>query len=56
MKEFGIIRCIDKLGRLVIPKELRNLYMLNEEAEIIPCEEGLLLRNPKHIIELKEKD
>ena len=54
MKEIGIVRCIDKLGRLVIPKELRDMYNLNYDIEIIPCEEGILLRNPKYTIELVE--
>ena len=30
MKETGIIRKLDELGRVVIPRELRTRYMLEE--------------------------
>lgn len=48
MPEFrmGISRCIDKLGRLCIPVELRSRYEMNINAcvEMIPTEEGIFLR------------
>ena len=34
MKSTGIIRGIDELGRLVIPKELRNKFDLKYKDEI----------------------
>ena len=33
MKETGIIRPVDKLGRIVIPKELRKLMNVENEKD-----------------------
>lgn len=46
MKSTGIVRPIDKLGRVVIPKELRQHYQLDEmsQLEIYTTEEGILLK------------
>lgn len=46
----GIIKDIDKLGRIVIPKEYRDRYCLNEEVEIIATESGILMRNPEYML------
>ena len=46
MKSVGMIREIDKLGRLVIPKEMRDIYHLAEKVEIVATDEGVLIRNP----------
>ena len=54
MKDIGIIRCIDRLGRLVIPKKMRDMYNLTKEVEIIPTEYGIVIRNPKYKVEMKE--
>ena len=43
----GVIKEIDRLGRLVIPKELRERYGLDKEVEIIATEHGVMVRNPK---------
>ena len=55
-KKIGIIREVDNLGRVVIPKEIRKTYGLEKEIEIISTEEGVLLRNPKYNIILVEKE
>ena len=56
-KKVGIIREIDNLGRLVIPKEMRNLFNFEKEVEIVVTEEGVLLRNPKYkLVEVKTLD
>ena len=47
-KNVGIIKEIDKLGRIVIPKELRERFYLSEKVEIIATEFGIVLRNPKY--------
>lgn len=47
-KQIGIIKELDNLGRLVIPKEIRSLYNLEKKVEIVVTEEGILLRNPKY--------
>ncbi len=46
----GINKEIDRLGRIVIPKELRSLYNLTEEVEIVATDEGILIRNPKYVL------
>lgn len=46
MKATGIIRRIDDLGRIVIPKEIRRDLRMGEGCpmEIIPTQEGILLK------------
>lgn len=54
MSEIGIIKEFDKLGRIVIPKELRKRYGICEKVEIVSTEKGVLLRSPEYV--LKKKD
>ncbi|MBR7116493.1 MAG: hypothetical protein IKC87_02160 [Clostridia bacterium] len=44
----GIIRGVDKLGRIVIPKEYRERYKLEKEVEIVATCEGVLVRSARH--------
>ena len=44
----GIIKEVDKLGRIVIPKEYRTRFGLQQDVEIIATEHGILLRNPQY--------
>lgn len=46
----GMIRKIDNLGRVTIPKEYRDFYHMNEQDSIclIDTPDGLLLTNPKY--------
>ena len=44
----GIIKDVDKLGRIVIPKEFSVRYGLETNAEIIATETGILIRNPEY--------
>ena len=46
----GIIKGFDKLGRIVIPKELRDRYSLSDSVEIIATTDGVLLKNPEYIL------
>lgn len=55
MNEFGVIKEFDKLGRLVIPKELRKRYALDGAVEIIATKEGVLIKNPEYCLAKKEK-
>lgn len=46
MKAIGIVRRIDELGRVVIPKEIRRAYGLEEgdPLEIFTSEDGITVR------------
>ena len=53
----GIIKEFDKLGRIVIPKELRDRYGFWDKVEIVATENGVLIQNPKYVLtERNEKD
>ncbi|MBO5010571.1 MAG: hypothetical protein J6D20_07750 [Clostridia bacterium] len=55
-KEIGINKEIDSLGRLVIPKEMRNLFKMESQVELVLKDEGILVRNPKYkLTEIEEK-
>ena len=44
----GIEKEIDSLGRLVIPKKLRERLNLGSKIELVLTPEGLLVRNPEY--------
>ena len=45
MKEIGIVRDFDAVGRIVIPKEIRDrIFGENIKAEIFSTEEGVLIK------------
>lgn len=57
MTKTGIVRRIDDLGRIVIPREIRNKYEIKEGDPLEICldDKGVLLKpckeaNPKEII------
>ncbi len=51
MKELvGITKDIDENGRITMPKDFRELYHLEKEVEIVPTEEGVLIRNPLYAL------
>ena len=53
----GIIRELDNLGRLVIPKEMRTLFKFEKEVEIVVTENGVLLRNPEYkLVKIEKAD
>ncbi len=47
MNKLGIIEEFDKLGRIVIPKELRERYSLKKQIKIVVTKDGVLIRNPR---------
>lgn len=55
MDSVGIIKGFDKLGRIVIPKELRERFLLHESVEIVATSEGVLLKNPEYYLVKKER-
>ena len=56
MAKIGIKRQIDSLGRICIPKEMRELYNLKKTVELIVTEEGVLIRNPEYFLKRIEDD
>ena len=48
MTNIGIVRNVDSLGRVTLPKEYRRLFGLNEndKVEILATDQGILLRVP----------
>ncbi|MBQ2999866.1 MAG: hypothetical protein IJD64_05330 [Clostridia bacterium] len=44
----GIIKEVDKLGRIVIPKDIRARFGLTDRVEILMTEVGIVLRNPEY--------
>lgn len=46
MKATGIVRRVDELGRIVLPKELRRTYGIDEgdALEIFTTDRGIVLR------------
>lgn len=56
MDSVGILKSFDKLGRIVIPKEMRERYSLESEVEVIATKDGVLIRNPKYILVKSEEE
>ena len=54
MKKIGIIKEFDKLGRIVIPKYLRERYAPDGKVEIIPTSDGLLIKSPEYVLTKKK--
>ena len=44
----GVTKEFDNLWRLVIPKEMRELYKFNKEVELVNTPDGVLIRNPEY--------
>ncbi len=43
--KFGVVKAIDSLGRIVLPKELRYFYgiEIKDKLLLIPTEDGILV-------------
>ncbi len=54
MIKIGILKEFDKLVRIVIPKELRERYELNNKVEIVATKEGVLIKNPEYFLTKKD--
>ena len=48
MDKIGIIKEIDNLGRLQIPKEIRRRLGLSEKVELVTTKEGLLIKSTEY--------
>ena len=55
-RSVGVIKEFDNLWRLVIPKEMRDLYRFGKEVEVLTTTEGVLIRNPEyHLVKVKNQ-
>ena len=50
MDTVGIAAEIDHLGRVHLPKKMREVHALDGEVEIVLTKEGLLIRNPRYTL------
>ena len=50
MSNIGIIKEVDRMGRLVIPKEFRERYGISRKVEIVATEKGLLLKSQEYTL------
>ena len=48
MEKIGIEKEIDELGRLQIPKEMRNRLGLDKRVELIVTQDGLLIKSKEY--------
>ena len=55
-RSLGIVKEIDNLGRIVIPKDVREALKLEKQVELVITEFGLLIRSPKYEIVMKTKE
>ena len=55
MDKIGIVKEFDKLGRIVIPKELRERYGFTTGVEIVATKEGILLKSQDYVLVEKKK-
>ena len=55
MDKIGVLKEFDKLGRIVIPKELRERYGLTQTVEIVAIKEGILLKSQEYVLVDKKK-
>ncbi len=55
MDNVGVIKEFDKLGRIVIPKEMRKRYGLYTKVEVVATPNGVLIRNPEYVLSKIEK-
>ena len=53
-EKIGVRKEIDALGRLVIPQEIRDLFGLYGEVELVVTEAGVLVKSPCYILVKKE--
>ena len=56
MDKIGIIKEIDNLGRLQIPKEIRTRLGLSDKVELVVLKEGMLVKSIEYELVKKEED
>ena len=53
--KIGVIKEVDKLGRIVIPKDFRDRLGFARTVEVVLTEQGVLIRNPEYELVKKEE-
>lgn len=55
VKKIGVLKEIDALGRLQIPKEIRKRLGLGSTVELVVTEEELLIKSKEyHLVKIEE--
>ena len=54
MENIGIKKEFDSMGRLSIPKLLKDIYKFSDTVELVPTKEGILIRNPDYVLVRKD--
>ena len=49
----GIVKEIDGVGRMVVPKEFRDRFGLKDYIEIIPTKDGVLIKSLNNLRQKK---
>lgn len=57
MRTIGIIRKVDSLGRIVIPKEIRDFFQIgeNDRLEIAMTTDGIWIKKPGYEVRKREE-
>ncbi len=55
MDQVGILKEIDKLGRIVIPMEFRRRYGFGDQIELVATKEGVLIKNAEYVLVHKDQ-
>ena len=56
MEKLGVVKEIDNLGRLQIPKEIRKRLGLGKNVELVVTQDGLLIKsNEYQLIRISEE-
>ena len=50
MESVGIKKEIDKLGRLCIPKEMRERLGIEKEVVLVVTDQGILIKNEEYVL------
>ena len=56
MDKIGIIKEIDSLGRLQIPKDIRTRLGLGERVELVITKDGLLIKSPDFVLTRRDNE
>ena len=54
IEAIGIVKEIDRVGRIVIPKEFRERLGLEDYVEMVLTSEGVLIRSSKYTLVKKQ--